>query len=284
MATAIESLQNLRSQVAEKGSIAIFVILALVAIAVLVAFLVIKLAYSQTRGVLIVDSPLKLYNMSTQTRVDQSIIPPTVNGQEFSSSFWLYLVDYQPTDGPQLIFMRGSDTTTIGTANPIVALDGTTNKLYVSARTSRSTTTNPATFMTQATSGYLTAIIDYFPLQRWVNVVMVVKDDAMSLYLNSSLYTVVNVSDLVDTTGLVTNVRARPVFTACTGSLTVGAAGVSGVRDPRGYIAQFRFFNYALTQKDIMTIYTSGPSATSILARLGLAGYGLRTPIYRVDA
>ncbi|PNH00910.1 hypothetical protein TSOC_013243 [Tetrabaena socialis] len=279
------SMGNMRDHLAEKGSIAIFVILALIAFAVIIAFLVIKLKGTQASGVLIVDTPLKLYNMPTQTRIEQTKIPPTVNGQEFSASFWLYLVDFQPTkDGPQLIFMRGTDTTDLGGANPIVALDGQTNRLYVSARTSAAKITNPSTFYDPATSNYLTTTIDYFPLQRWVNVVMVVKDDSMSLYLNGSLYTVANVSDLVSTTGPKALTRNRPVFAACTGSLVVGATGVTGVRDPRAYIAQFRFFNYALTIKDITAIYSSGPSSTSLLARLGLAGYGLRTPIYRVEA
>ncbi|PNH08594.1 hypothetical protein TSOC_004826 [Tetrabaena socialis] len=233
------------------------------------------------------DSPMKLYDMNKQVRIEKDKIPPTVNGQEFSASFWLYLVEFQPTrDGPQLIFMRGADTTTVGTANPIVALDGQTNRLYISARTSTSLIATPANFYLPA-SNYLTATIDYFPLQRWVNVAMVIKDDAMNVYLNGSLYTVANVSDLVasssSSSSSALSLRDRPIFAACTGNLVVGPKGVDKVRDPRAYLAQFRFYNYALTQKDINGVYAAGPSATSLLARLGLAGYGMRTPIYRIE-
>ena len=276
------TVSKLKDSIAKKGSIAIFVILALLTIAVLIAFLVIKLKSVNTTGTLIVGDAMKLYGMSSQIRVDQSKIPPTVNGQEFSFSFWQYLIDFVPTaDGPQLIFMRSSDGTSIETANPIVAMDGSTNTLYVSIRTGAASPALPNTFMLP-NSKYLTSRIDYFPLQRWVNVIALVKDDNLSLYLNSSMYTVANVNELVDSN---INPRpARPVFAPCKGNVYIGPSGVTGMRDPRAYIAQLKFFNYALTPKDISTIYSNGPSSSSLLTRLGLAGYGLRNPLYRVGA
>lgn len=275
------TIRNFRSNMVNKGSATIFVILALICIAVLIAFLVMKLKSVNTNGVLIIGDPLKLYNMTSQVRVDQSVIPPTVNGQEYSFSFWLYLVDFIPTmDGPQLVFMRGTDGSTVGTSNPIVAFDGTTNKLYVSVRTNTSAIATPAQFFKPNSSAYLTSTVEYFPLQRWVNIVAVVKDDSLSLYMNSSLYTVNSVSE-IQTSGAV---NTRPVIQGCTGSMFIGASGVAGVRDPRAYICQFKFFNYALTLKDIASIYTNGPNSTSFFAKLGLAGYGLRSPVYRIES
>lgn len=272
-----ETLRRFRNQIAEKGSAAIFVILALITIAVLIAFLIMKMKAVNTNGALIVGDTLKLYNMTSQARVDQGGIPPTVNGQEYSFSLWLYLADFQPTqDYPQLIFMRGTDSTSVGTANPIVALDGYTNRLYVSVRTNASKTVTSTNFFKQDQSNYLTASIDYFPLQRWVNLIIIVKDDTLSLYFNGALYTVASVTDIMKG-------ASRPVFSACTGAVVVGPSGVSEVREPRGYIAQFRFFNYALTSREINSIYGSGPNSTSIFSRLGIAGYGLRSPVYRVE-
>lgn len=270
---------QMREQVARRGSAVILVILALISIAILIAFLVMKLKSVSTNGTLIARDPLKIYGMGGQVRVDASNIPPTVNGQEFSFSLWLYLVDFQITnDGPQLVFMRGTDPTSVATANPIVAFDGTTNRLFVSVRTNAAGPTTPATFMTPQ-SGYLTAAIDYFPLQRWVHVVGAVKDDSLSLYMNANLYTVANVADLMTASGL----SSRPVFAASSGAMVVGHAGVSNVRESRSYITQFKFFNYAVTPKDIESIYQAGPSNNSIFAKLGLAGYGVRSPIYKIE-
>lgn len=277
------TMQGIRDNIAAKGSIAIFIILALLTIAVLIAFLVIKLKTANTKNTLIVSEPMKLYGMTSQVRVDQSGIPPTINGQEFSFSFWLYLVDYVPTvDGPQLVFMRSADGSSVINANPIVALDGNTNTLYMSVRTNASVNVTPKTFMVQDASKYLTSKIDYFPLQRWVHVVSVIKDDNLSLYLNSSLYTVSNVNELIPSTPQSAKI-ARPIFSPCTGSMYVGPSGVVGVRDPRAYIAQLKFFNFALTPKEINGLYLAGPTSSSILTKLGLAGYGLRSPIYRME-
>lgn len=276
------SIRQARKSLAEKGSMAIFVILALISIAVLIAFLVMKLKGVNTNGVLIVGDPLKLYDMSSQVRVDASSIPPTVNGQEYSFSMWVYLVDFVSTDYPQLVFMRGSDSGTVARASPIVAFDSKTNKLYVSVRTNISKDATASNFFAKPSSTspyYLTATIDYFPLQRWVNVIGVVKDSAVSVYMNASLYTVANVSELVTVTQ-----TSRPVLSACVGNMYVGSHNVQEFRDPRGYITQFKFFNYAVTPTDITSIYASGPSSSSFFAKLGLAGYGLRSPVYRMDS
>lgn len=275
-----ETIRRLQAQVMERGSTAIFVILALITIAILIAFLVMKLKSVNTNGVVIVAEPLKLYNMTGQARVDASAIPPTVNGQEFSFSFWLYLVDFQPThDKPQLIMMRSADSTRLATANPIVAMDGRTNRLYISIRTNASaaTQTTSTNFYQEDVSHYLTATVKYFPLQRWVNVVGVVKDESLSVYMNSALYTVANIADL-------TNVSARPILAASTGSIVVGPAGVEDVREPRAYVTQCKFYNYAVTPGDIVATYSAGPTSSSFLAKMGLTGYGLRSPIYRIDA
>lgn len=298
------TLNRLRDNVLKKGSIAIFVILALLTISVLIAFLVIKLRSVNTSGTLIVGDPLKLYGMTAQVSVDQTKIPSTVNGQEFSFSFWLYFVDYIPTPGrPQLIFMRSVDTGVPGNSNPIVAMDSDTNTLYVAMRTNQSASNvDSVNIFNPDISKYLVSKIDYFPLQRWVHVVAVVKDDNISLYLNTSLYTVSNVNELLFSNSITGNTsitggsssssssnnasssnKTRPVFSPCTGSMVIGPAGVASTREPRAFIAQLKFFNYAVTPKDIKSIYANGPSSASILAKLGLTGYGIRNPIYRVD-
>ena len=280
------AVQRMQQQVISRGSAAVFVVLSLLIITALIAFIIIRLKSVNMQGTAIITEPMKLYSMSKQIRVDQSAIPPTVNGQEYSFSFWLYLVDFQPTsDGPQLVFMRSSDGSSVGGSNPMVAFLGNTNTLIVSARTNaaKGSAQKPEEILKSETSGYLQAKIDYFPLQRWVNVIAITKDDSLSIYMNGSLYTVSNVSDLMTTTAGKQQLQARPVFAASTGSLFVGSAGVSDVRESRSFIAQFRFYNYALTQKDINNIYKSGPSSSTLLAKLGLVGYGLRSPIYRVE-
>jgi hypothetical protein len=131
------------------------------------------------------------------------------------------------------------------------------------------------------TSKYVTARIDYFPMQRWVHVVGTVKDDSLSIYMNNSMYTVANVSDIMNATD---SNPLRPIFAATTGSISVGNSGVESMNELKGFVAQFKFFNYALTTKDINSIYKVGPSSSTFLSRLGISGYGLRSPLYKVSA
>jgi hypothetical protein len=280
-----DSMNRLKQQIVQRSSAVIFVILAIITIAILIAFLVLKIKATSTKGLTLVEQPMKLYNMSGQVRVDASNIPPTVNGQEFTFSFWLYLVDFQPSpSGPQLIFMRAADAASFGISNPIVALDGRTNKMYLSVRTSSATTVAPSTFML-GTSGYVTASIDYFPLQRWVQVIMVVKDESMSVYMNGALHTVGTVADIIPSNGSAATMAARPIFSGCTGSVFVGATGIpGGVFETRGYLTQFKFFNFAMMPNDVKASYEAGPTPISLLNRLGLTGYGLRSPIYRIES
>lgn len=272
-----ETVTYVRSQIAQRGAMVIFVSLALLIIALLVTFLVLRLRTVSTSGTLVVAAPIKLYNMTSQVRVEGADLPATLNGQEFSISFWLYLVDFVPTtDGPQLILMRGGD---LAAATPIIALDGNSNRMRFAVRTTQSTAATPTTVF-NASSKYVTAEIDYFPLQRWTHVVMVVRDDKLDVYMNNSLYTVANVTDITTTgTG-----EQRPLFVNVSGPMFVGAYGTDGMREPRAFLAQLKFFNYAVTPKQVASVYASGPTSSSLLSKLGLSGYGLRSPIYRVEA
>jgi hypothetical protein len=259
----------------------IFVILALICIAVLVAFLVMKLKGSNTNGVIVVGEPIKLYNMTQQAILDQSNLPPTINGQQYSFSFWLYLIDFVPTgDGPQMVFMRSNANNSVASASAIAAFDGKTNRLNFAIRTNLSTGDFDPNedFVTDNGRNYIVASIDYFPMQRWVHVVGIVNDNMFSIYMNNTLYTVANVSDKA------TDSEGRPVFAASLGSIVVGSNGVPSMRESRSFITQFKFYNFGVTPGQVSAVYSSGPSSSSFFAKIGLSGYGLRSPIYKMDA
>jgi len=49
-----------------------------------------------------------------------------------------------------------------------------------------------------------------------------------------------------------------------------------------GLISKISMFNYDLNNKDIYDDYNKGP-LDGLLASLGLANYGVRTPIYKIE-
>jgi hypothetical protein len=273
----MQAIQGFREKVTSRGGIAIFVVLALVCLALLVAFLVMKFWNATTKGVTVISTPQRLWSMGTQTRVDQASIPPTVNGQEFSFSFWMYMVDFVPTEGsPQLVFMRNTSSGTTEGANPIVAFDGSTNKLHIAVKTNKALPGAKGQAIFASNSGYVVGTIEYVPLQRWVHIAGEIQDSIMSIFIDGSLYTVANVADI--------QTSSRPIFSSSTGNIVVGYQGLNNeVRETRGYIMLLQVYNYALSPSEVAKIYAAGPSSPSIFAKIGLAGYGLRSPVFKMD-
>jgi hypothetical protein len=272
--------ESIRNAVASGSSaIVVFVLITLVLIIGIIAYIVYRVRRADLQSISIVSDPKKLFGMNgTPFMFDAAKLPVTLNGQEFSYSFWLYLLDFAPTADHQVVFARGGSTAatlTVAGASPIVSVDKSTNKLRVSVCTnayvlpSPVPTTYGVTDVIAPGSGYLTANVDYVPLQRWVNVVAVVRDNLLTLYQDGDIYTVENVSDL----------PKRPVFSGISGGVAVGGGG----SETHGYISKLAYFNYALSARDVRAVYNNGPTSSSVLTMLGVDSYGLRSPIYKTD-
>lgn len=276
--------QSLGEMFAERSAIVLFVILTGIIVVLAVVYVVYKIKRTDLQSALVMQRPIKLFDMDEEVSVGKSQLPGTLNGQEFSYSFWLYVAELQPSTTPYVIFHRasGAVTATSIQANPIVMVDGKSNKLYICMRTNTSKTTGTSladvisASSTNPHENWVVATIDYVPMQRWVHVVFVVSDNILSVYMDGDMYTVENVMERVDKT-----TNRRPIFAGTTGDVVVGR--VPGSSDLRGYLAKLQFFNYALTKSDVASIYASGPASRSILASLGLPAYGVRSPLYRVD-
>jgi len=131
--------------------------------------------------------------------------------------------------------------------------------------------------------------IKYIPLQRWVHIAIVCNTDSF----NTSLYayvdgdlanTVVNEQKNIKLNGnvIVDKLDLNSINMNISGYLYVGSDNINRCGPGfSGLISNFKSFNYELNQKDIYNIYNKGP-IDGLLARLGLASYGLRSPIYKL--
>jgi Concanavalin A-like lectin/glucanases superfamily len=268
----------------EKSSIVVFAVIALVVILLVIAFIIYKVRRADLDSSMLVKDPLRLYNMTPQKRITSDKVPATTNGQEFAYSAWLYLANYTaPTSSNYLVFYRGGTTdSNVAGASPVVHMDRGTNKLYISLRTNLSSglTTTPLDLLTASESKYLTATVDYVPMQRWVHVVFVVQDNLLTVYMDGQMYTVENVQDFF-ASSRAGSLTARPIFSPTAGDVMVGAFANEPMLD--GYISRLQFFNYGLTADDVAALYAIGPVKRTLLSRLGIAEYGVRTPIYKID-
>jgi hypothetical protein len=265
----------------------VFVVITLLLIASVIGFTAYRLIRRDLSSYYLVPDARKLFEENNPLRIDSAKLPTTVNGQEYTFSFWLYLSDFKPTSAHKLVFVRGARQTNgpLG-GNPLVFMDASTNKLYIALSTNRlSLTSGSLPTLEQisrrapeAKDTYVTAVVEYVPLQRWVNVAFVVKDRLLTVYVDGDMYTVESVADDVDLTS-----GARPILSTTQGDVVVGSMG-SDTAAVAGYIGKLQFFNYGLTANDLRNVYHSGPRGSAVLSSLGMSEYALRTPIYRVDA
>lgn len=262
----------------------ICVILTLLLIVAVITYLVYRFVRKDLTGVVLVKDTRRLFNQSSPLYIDSTKLPVTANGQQFSFSFWVYISSFQVTTNHKLLFTRGSRTALQG-CNPIVFMDATTNKLYISLSTNRVKASADDVTLQQIATGtlgdkYLTGVVEYVPLQRWVHLAFTVKDRILTLFMDGELYTVESVTDTSINSML--GAPNRPVIGALSGDVAIGSWGRSSPMN--AYLGRFSFYNYALTQKEVERIYNTGPRGSNVLGAIGLDEYGVRSPVYRLDS
>ena len=236
------------------------------------------------------DAPSALIQMdnrqSVPYRVPANNMALVSNGQEFSISFWVFLgSNYAATTGQKMIMARGNGNTYNGSTieitkktSPVIFVDSNSNTMYFAVSTSKAAASmTPAEIIHTVPngtydSGWLVAKVDYVPLQRWVYLTMTLQQTNLQVFLDGDLYSVATLGDIVN------NLTGMPIIHGSSGDLLIG----DSINYTPGYIAKASFYNYALTQSDVKTMYAAGPNTNSYLSYIGLGNYAVRSPIYQV--
>jgi hypothetical protein len=267
----------------------LMIFLIFVTIFVLLAFVVwlaVRIRRANLQSASLSQSRVLDLESGTPVYIDTGNAPATKNGQEFAYSFWVYIRNLDPTTDHKLVFLRttddlpmksGAQSLPLEKANPIVFLDKTTNRLYISFITTNAKIIPTLTNL-QSTENpsktHLTSAINYVPLQRWVHITSIVHDATVTTYMDGELYSVVGISEPDANSGV-----TRPLIRATAGNIQVGDSN----NKARMFMAKMQFFNYAPTIKEIRSMYLAGPANSGVLSKLGLPPYGIRSPIYRLD-
>lgn len=259
--------------------VVIISIISLVIILLLILYIVYRMRRSDLDSITIIKKPFKLYNagISKPYLFRSDKFPQARHGQEYTYSFWLYITSFEVTSTHKVIMMRGFDGNSFASASHLVYMDGQTNKLYFSVRSNQSITNTPLSMIPNSeASRFLTGMVEYVPIQRWVHFAMVVKDNLLTIFMDGEIYTVENVLDLTHTDA------SRPIFSPNIGDLNIGS--LPGSSNMQGYIQHVKYYNHALSLKTIKhDIYDRGPfsRSRSVFGQLGLADYGVRSPVYK---
>ena len=295
----ISRLTDAGRRFAESSVLALFIIIVLLLIVVIIVFIVYRLRRSDLQSVRVLAGTLKTFDRGDVYRFDAMKIPATLNGQEYTYSMWIFVAQYLTADRA-LVLTRGGSAADISTANPIVSFEKNTNKLNIAVKTTGQPRADgstaalrldnlPPVLSTAATKRYetvfLTATIDYVPLQRWVHVCFSIQDNLLTIYLDGDIYTVKTLNDMPRASEPTATDTTRPVFASTSGNVYLGPYTSTGYNaTQRAYMAKVEFFNHAVSQTAVRDIYRQGPVTQSLLGRMGLPDYGLRSPVYRLEA
>ncbi len=278
--SATEALSKVNSMVRKSNVIVILSVITLLVIIAVILYVIYRVRRSDLDSVHIIKKPRKLYypGRSKPFQFASDKMPVSKHGMEYTYSFWLYINNFEITTTHKVIFMRGFNGKNFASASPIIYMDARTNKLYMSVRSNQSVTLTPLQHIPNGrASRFMTGVVEYVPLQRWVHLAMVVKDNLLTVFMDGEMYTVENVLDLSTNTN-----GTRPIFTPSAGDVMVGS--MPGSSNLQGYITQLTFYNHALSLHDIKyDVYSKGPFnvSQSIMGKLGVGDYRLRTPVYK---
>lgn len=218
---------------------------------------------------------------------------PNSNGIKRSYGFWIYINDINKYAGKfRHIAHMGENAAQIHGASPYIFLDNRTNSVHVRfspkkepKSMSNTDTLNeiPDVDSLLTYDGKRCGItIQYVPVQRWVHIVIVVSD-----FNGGIVYTYID-GELAD----VDNARERKLvlhelnFENKVSSLFVGGSVSNTTINATGFsglLSKFSLYNYDLNKNDIYKEYSRGP-LNGLLTSLGIVSYGLRNPVYKLNA
>ena len=213
--------------------------------------------------------------ISNNQLYNKDAMPKLFNGIEFSYSFWLFVCaeDMQDSTSDKLILARTPNPNSLLNASPIFSMDGQTNKIHVSLRLNESSSKTLQSILLDKDT-YHTTTIDYVPLQRWVNIILVVDNQFVQIFVDGELR---NVEDIA-----VSN-ETKKIPSSPSGSLSVGKISNSNTLNKNSFISKIQVSNYAYTIDHSKILYKSGPLNSSILSSLGINSIGVRNPFYTIS-
>ena len=254
------------------GSVVIVFILVIIMIYVI---LYVYRQYNNTslKTTTMVKKPVKVPSSSLKNISASSRLPENVNGKEFSYSLWMYIdaEDTEITSNNKLVMARMNSSATLSQASPIFSLDRKSNKLRVYTKKENAYLGS----INDIDSFDSTLTIPYVPLQRWVNIILVVDNNFLQLFMDGELREVKDLSQF-ETYDNRSSVVSTPVGDVVLGSL-------NEIPSFNGYVSKVQVFNYALTLDHAKFVYKAGPLHKSILSAIGVPYYGLQSPFYRID-
>lgn len=270
--------RGVSSKVQSVGGVTVAMVVLVLLIIVVGAYAVYRFMITSLKSTTLVDGPLHAKN--NVKAIDSDKIPTLDNGLEFSLSFWIYLEGVNNTSNYKKVM-------TLGTTSEypmLCVLDKTTNRMYIAFQ--HSTTSNKGLSGAEASitaykqsrksggapssADHMVVAVEYIPLQRWVNICVVVNQDIVTLYLDGDIYSVSSVDAYVTGAGQTSATIAEPL-----GSLIIGSSSDGA----NAFVSRVQMFNYMISVYHARIVYNAGPVSRGLLGKMGLPRYKLQWPV-----
>lgn len=261
-------------------------------------WLIAKTIFNQSKIIIPQTKIPILCNAYTKITIDS--FNKSGNGKRRSYTFWIYINDMNKYAGLYKHVFHIGALDNIKEGSPYVFLDKVENKLNVrfaatesdsfAGRAAKTSVQNldDSDFMAFMQQGIQ---IPYVPMQRWVHIAVVVNENTnggtITAYVDGEISKIVstNSSSTASATSsntLDSSVKIYKLDLDKMGDLHVGGSFESQLGPGfSGLISKITMFNYDLNDRDVYNNYNEGP-LDGLLASLGIANYGVRSPIYKI--
>jgi hypothetical protein len=272
----------------------VFVILVCFFVSLGLYYVISKMIFNQSKIIIpVTKTPIVCTKYTKYSITDYN---DSGNGKRRSYTFWIYINDLTKYQGQYQHVFHIGEAGDITSGAPFVFLDKIQNRLYFRMATvqiendafnrlnssklasvQNLTDTEKDTFMKQGIE------IPYVPIQRWVHIAIVINENAnggtITAYVDGDISKIASTGDVIGSQSL--NIQNLNLDKK--GDLHVGGDGNTSLGPGfSGLISKITMFNYDLNDRDVYDNYNEGP-LDGLLASLGLANYGIRSPIYRID-
>jgi hypothetical protein len=266
----------------------IFVILLSIFVSYGLYYIISSAIFNQSR--LIIEGTKVPIICNIYSKYNITAFNKTGNGKRRSYTFWIYINDMNSYNGSYKHVWHIGKVDSIKTASPFVFLDSYQNKMYFrfAALSDDSFTNDTSSVQNLSPSELLKFMqqgieIPYVPLQRWVHIAVVINENAnggtVVAYVDGDIAKIVSSGELNAEGG---SIKVSNLDLDNMGDLHVGGTFEGNIGPGfSGLICKIALFNYDLNDKDIYDDYNKGP-LNGFLSSLGLANYGLRSPVYKL--
>jgi hypothetical protein len=271
-----------------RSSVIVIILVAIVVIIMIMFYIIYLLRYYNYSSKLLIS---KATPFGTSTRYAE--LGTNSDSHEFTYAFWIYFrkINIATADSNVFPFISRTKATTsthlrsgstvAGDWDPsmmITSIRGT-NRFLVSVPTNEGSSftdlahLKPDNLPAYQNHAYVSAMIDYIPIQQWVHIAVVVRQTDFTVYMNGDVYAVKTPIDKIS--NMPSSATAPRHFAKQTGSLIVGGADLSS----EGLINRVQVYNYGASQQDIINLYNKGPTSWSLLSWLRIGRMRLQMPI-----